>query len=94
MRTRWMMGATLVAALGGCGDGPAGNAPGPAGGGTARALVKGETPARTVGAAAFLKDAKEFEGRFSIKGAVVSVDAATSRFLLCDLAEAGCIGAG
>ncbi len=49
-------------------------------------------PGKTVGVAAFVESPGNHAGRIGIEGAVYSVDAAASRFLVCDLAEAGCIG--
>ncbi|MCI0339735.1 MAG: hypothetical protein L0216_01065 [Planctomycetales bacterium] len=49
-------------------------------------------PEKTVGVAAFVESPGTHAGRIGIEGAVFSVDAEGSRFLICDLAEAGCIG--
>lgn len=49
-------------------------------------------PENVIGAAAFLEAPEANEGRIAITGAVAQVDADKNRFLLCDQAEAGCIG--
>jgi hypothetical protein len=49
-------------------------------------------PENVIGAAAFLEAPEANEGRVAITGAVLQADPAKHRFLLCDQAEAGCIG--
>ncbi|MHC5021993.1 MAG: hypothetical protein ACYTGX_18180 [Planctomycetota bacterium] len=49
-------------------------------------------PENVIGAAAFIEAPEANEGRVAITGAVLQADPAKHRFLLCDQAEAGCIG--
>jgi hypothetical protein len=49
-------------------------------------------PETVIGAAAFLEAPEANQGRIAITGVVLQVDADKHRFLLCDQAEAGCIG--
>ena len=93
---KWLvLGMSLAA---GCGGGekkaetPAKTPEKPAA--TDGALVKAETPKTILSANALMEDAGSHAGRIGVEGAVLEVNATKSMFLLVDVSEADCIGAG
>lgn len=92
MKHAWLGLAAVAAAGCGAGDAPSATAKTgatPAPGVAAPAPAPG---APVMEAAAFLDAPTKTAGRVSIHGAVYSVDGKAARFLLIDMAEAGCIG--
>jgi hypothetical protein len=88
-RATWSAVGVLAAVAAGCGGGTGAAGDGASAGGH---FVAVEAPGKAVKVVDFLADVKANAGRLALTGTVYQVDAANSRFLLCDLSERECIG--